>query len=83
MFVVAQALKVRGVCNEFSLLVDLPTHPRDPADALDSPALSSVISDLIFTFTPDDYAGLCPAFSNCFCPNLSAAKEYRSRKNNL
>ena len=47
----------------------------DPADAPDSPALSGVISDLIFTFTP--------AFPNCFCPNLSGATEYRSRRNNL
>ena len=46
----------------------------DPVDVPDSPALSGVISDLIFTFTPD-YAGLCPAFSNCFCPNLSGATE--------
>ena len=46
---------------------------NDPADAPDSPALSGVISDLIFTFT----------FSNCFCPNLSGATEYRSRRNNL
>ena len=42
----------------------------------DSPALSGVISDLIFI-------GLCPAFSNCFCPNLSGAMEYQSCRNNL
>ena len=55
---------------------------NDPADAPDSLALSGVISDLIFTFKPDSVRR-SPAFSNCFCPNLSGATEYRSRRNNL
>ena len=38
---------------------------HDPADVPDSPALPGLISDLIFTFTPD-YARHSPALSGVF-----------------
>ena len=33
--------------------------------------------------TTPDTVWRSPAFSNCFCPNLSGATEYRSHRNNL